>query len=170
MRDTAPVQASRRLGVPKALYRLIRLPPRLVYAAGLGRFLGPSLLLLATTGRRTGARRITPLQYERVGSDLVVASARGAHADWYRNLLADPRVEVKVGRDRFAGLAEATDDTREIADFLELRLQRHPRMIGGLLRAGGLPRRPTRRQLEAYAAGLTLVTIRRVRGAERSGP
>ncbi len=61
---------------------------------------GRPLLLLTTTGARTGRRRTTPMMYLRVGGHLVVvASNAGArrHPDWYHNLLADPSITVELG-------------------------------------------------------------------------
>lgn len=65
-----------------------------------GPFEGGRLLLLTTTGARTGARRTTPLGYLPDGlRRLVIASAGGApaHPAWYHNLLAQPRVTVEDG-------------------------------------------------------------------------
>lgn len=143
----------------KRIFRLLKLPPRLVYSLGLGLFLGRFVLLLTTRGRRSGKARVTPLQYERVDGALVVASARGARSDWYRNLLADPRAEVRVGRTRFTARAEMCTDPARIADFLDLRLERHPRMVEWILRLRGVPSQPSRSDLEAYAAGLAMVTL-----------
>jgi deazaflavin-dependent oxidoreductase (nitroreductase family) len=75
---------------------------------------GTSTLLLTTTGRRSGERRITPLIYGRNGDDyLVVASNGGSDAPpgWYRNLEAQPEVEVQVLADQFR--ARARDATPE---------------------------------------------------------
>lgn len=141
------------------LFRLIKLPPRLVYGLELGGTYGRVVLLLTTTGRKTGERRVTPLQYERINGTLVVASARGTDADWYRNVVADPRVEVRVKRSRLRATAKTCTDPARIADFLEVRLDRHPRMVGRILRMRGLPVHPTRAQLEAYAAGSAMVVI-----------
>ena len=75
------------------------------------------LLLLTTTGRRTGERRTTPMMFVRDGDRLVViASNDGAerHPDWFHNLLADPHVTVEVGDDVVEALAEpAAGDERE---------------------------------------------------------
>lgn len=143
----------------KLAYRLVSVPPRLVYALGLGRLLGRLVLLLTTRGRRTGKLRVTPLQYEAIGDDVFVGSARGTAADWYRNLVVDPRVEVRVGGRRFAGMAETCVAPGTIADFMEFRLRRRPRTIGRILRAAGLGPHPSRAELEGYAAGLALVRI-----------
>src|SRR4051812_28026442 len=63
---------------------------------------GRSLLLLTTSGARTGQRRTTPMMFIRDGGRvLVVASNAGApkHPDWYRNLVAKPEVEVEIGKE-----------------------------------------------------------------------
>ncbi len=145
--------------VRRAGYRLLHLPPRLFYAIGLGPLIGRFVLLLTTRGRRSGLRRTTPLQYERLGDTVIVGSARGVAADWYRNVLADDRVEVTIGRRRFAGRATPTSEPSAVVDFLEYRLKRRPRLVGMMLRLYGLPARPDRAQLEAYARDLAIVTI-----------
>lgn len=58
------------------------------------------MLLLHTTGRRTGRVRVTPLQYVPAGDALVVVAANGGRRQpprWLANLRADPRVDVQVG-------------------------------------------------------------------------
>ncbi|MDH3306438.1 MAG: nitroreductase family deazaflavin-dependent oxidoreductase [Acidimicrobiia bacterium] len=144
---------------PRIVLRLLKLPPRLIYAIGLGRIYGRFVLLLTTSGRRTGQRRVTPLQYERIQGNVVVASVRGTEADWVRNLIANPTVEVQVGRQRFSGVAQVDTDAGSIADFIELRFHRHPWMVGGIMRLDGIPRHPQRSQLQAYAGRLALITI-----------
>lgn len=122
---------------------------RLLYAIGLGPLVGRIILLLTTTGRRSGKKRVTPLQYEMIGDDYYVGAARGTKADWVRNIQSCPQVEVRVGAKHFQGVAEVVTDPAKFADFLEVRLQRHPRMIGLIMvKAHGLPRRPSREQLE----------------------
>jgi deazaflavin-dependent oxidoreductase (nitroreductase family) len=58
------------------------------------------ILLLTTTGRRTGEPRTTPMMFHRDGDRvLIIASNIGAprHPDWYLNLVAHPEVTVEVG-------------------------------------------------------------------------
>jgi deazaflavin-dependent oxidoreductase (nitroreductase family) len=67
-----------------------------------GPFEGIPLLLLTTTGARSGQERTTPVAYMRDGERLVViASKAGApeHPAWYHNLLAHPSASVEVGSD-----------------------------------------------------------------------
>ena len=66
------------------------------------------IVLLTTTGARTGQRRTTPMMFHRDGGRLlVVASNVGApkHPDWYRNLVADPRVTVEAGDETYPAVA-----------------------------------------------------------------
>jgi deazaflavin-dependent oxidoreductase (nitroreductase family) len=123
--------------------------------------LGPAsvVMLLTTTGRKSGLPRITPLQYEEYGGIYYLGSARGAAADWFRNIQANSRVQVQIRQHQFAGSAEAVTEARRVADFLELRMKRHPWMIGLLMRLEGLPFRYTRQDLEHFAAKKTMVLI-----------
>lgn len=61
-------------------------------AANYKRGFGPRriVLLLTTTGRISRQPQVTPLQFERVNEDIYIASARGAEADWFKNILANP--------------------------------------------------------------------------------
>jgi len=122
---------------------------RLLYAIGLGPLIGRIILLLTTTGRKSGMKRVTPLQYEKIGEDYYVGAARGTKADWVRNIQSCQKVEVRVGVKQFQGVAEVVTDPSRFADFVEVRLQRHPFMIGLIMeKAHGLPRHPRREQLE----------------------
>ncbi len=119
------------------------------------------VLVLTTIGRKSGEPRSTPLQFEQVEGVYYVASARGVKADWYRNLVACPKVDVQIGDVRFSTLAELMNDPGPIADFLELRLKRHPLFMGVMLRLEGLPRKYTRTELEKFSKRLAIVTLRK---------
>lgn len=126
---------------------------------------GRLVLLLTTTGRKSGQPRLTPLQYEHIDGAYYLGSARGAQADWFRNIQANPAVQVEIKRGkndflRFSATAEAVTDPPRVADFLGARLARHPVMIGLLMRLEGLPLRYTHADLERFAAGKALVIVR----------
>jgi deazaflavin-dependent oxidoreductase (nitroreductase family) len=137
-----------------------------LYNLGFAPLLGRLILLLTTTGRKSGLQRITPLQYEMVDGQIYVGSARGTKADWFRNILADPYVRVRVKSREFSGIAEPVTGYLRVADFLELRLRRHPRMMGMILKSEGLPTKPPRLQLEEYARDLAMVIIRPISEAK----
>ncbi len=140
---------------------------RVLYSIGLGPFIGRIILLLTTTGRRSGLKRVTPLQYEMIGDDYYVGAARGTKADWVRNIQSYPQVEVRVGAKIFQGTAEVVTDASRFADFVEIRLQRHPRMIGLIMeKAHGLPRHPSREQLEKLGSTEAFVILHPIKFSE----
>lgn len=66
------------------------------------------LLLLTTTGARTGMARTTPMMFERDGDRvLVMASNAGARKppDWYANVVANPAVQVEIGDETYPATA-----------------------------------------------------------------
>jgi len=76
------------------------------------------VLLLTTTGAKSGKPRVTPLNFSVDGDRLVViASAGGAsrHPGWYLNLVANPEVTIELGSETFAArawIAEEPERTR----------------------------------------------------------
>ena len=138
-----------------------------LYKLGLGPIIGKIILLLTTTGRKTGLNRVTPLQYEEIDGKYYFGAARGLKADWVRNIQANPQVEVRVKSLNFQGQAEVVTDPVRIADFIEVRLQRHPFMIGMIMqRAHGLSKQPSREQLERLAEKEVLVIVTPVQFSE----
>jgi deazaflavin-dependent oxidoreductase (nitroreductase family) len=78
----------------RGLYRLSR--GRL-----LARVAGMPVLLLTTTGRRSGRPRTTPLTYFQVGDELAVVGSNGGEDNpprWWLNLQAEPRATITIGR------------------------------------------------------------------------
>lgn len=68
---------------------------------------GTTVLLLTTTGRRTGEPRTTPLIYQRHGDAYLVVASNGGGAPpgWLLNLQADPRASVQVKADHHTARA-----------------------------------------------------------------
>ena len=76
---------------------------------GSGMFEGVPLLLLTTTGAKSGQPRTAPLIYVTVGDRLVIMASKGGaptHPDWYHNIVANPEVMVEVGTETFPARAE----------------------------------------------------------------
>lgn len=77
-----------------------------------GPFLGRDILILTTTGAKTGQTRENPLAYSRDNGHFVVIASRGGspkNPAWYHNLRANPVVTVEVLGDKFDALAEVVD-------------------------------------------------------------
>ncbi|HEX3271604.1 MAG TPA: nitroreductase family deazaflavin-dependent oxidoreductase [Ktedonobacterales bacterium] len=85
-----------------------------------GQLANSQILLLTTTGAKTGQERVTPMGYRLDGDRIIVIAAdAGAdkHPDWYYNLLAHPDVIVELGAERFparAVIASAAERERLI--------------------------------------------------------
>ncbi len=126
---------------------------------GLGSLLGNFVLLLTTTGRKTGKLRVAPLQYEEIDDNIYVASARGMNSDWVKNILANPSVIVRIKSRRISTNAIVITDQKQITDFLQIRYQRHPKMIGKILKSEGVSIPPSLTDLEKHARNLVLVEI-----------
>lgn len=74
---------------------------------------GTTVLILTTTGRRSGEPRSTPLIYGQHGEDHVVVASKGGaeeHPAWYLNLSEQPEVTVQVRGDRFKARARTASE------------------------------------------------------------
>jgi deazaflavin-dependent oxidoreductase (nitroreductase family) len=91
-----------------------------------GRFEGKTLLLLHTTGAKSGKERINPVAYVRDGKRYVVIASKGGAPNspyWYYNILAHPHLTVEVGTDTFqveAKVAEEPERTRLYNKMVEM--------------------------------------------------
>ncbi|WKZ35126.1 MAG: nitroreductase family deazaflavin-dependent oxidoreductase [Anaerolineales bacterium] len=127
---------------------------------------GPTrvVMLLTTIGRKSGLPRVTPLQYEEVDGIYYIASARGSDADWIKNIRANPKVRVQIRDREFDAAAEPVTDPVRIADFIELRLKRHPIMIRLIMHLfDGLPIRFKRADLEKFCRKKAMAILRPIR-------
>ena|SRR2546422_7887422 len=73
-----------------------------------GMWEGRPLLLLTTTGAKSGQRHTNPVMYLPDGDRLLIFASKGGtptHPDWYHNLLAHPEVTVEVGTEIYEATA-----------------------------------------------------------------
>ena len=91
-----------------------------------GPFAGRQVLVLTTTGAKSGEKRETPLVYSRDGDDIVIIASMGgapSHPAWYHNIVANPRVTIEVDGARIeatAWIAEAAERRRLYDQHAEL--------------------------------------------------
>lgn len=126
---------------------------------------GGRILVIAHRGRKTGRRRLTPVNYAVVRGDLYVTAGFGSGADWYRNILNDPHVEIWLPDAWWAGVAEDVSDWEEYLPVLRQVL------IGSGAVAplmGVDPHTQDDASLAAATAGYRLVRLHRVEA--RTGP
>ncbi len=77
-----------------------------------GFFEDKPLLLLHHTGARSGVQRVSPLMYQELSNGQAIFASKGgapSHPDWFRNILANPEVEVEVGPRRFSARARVVE-------------------------------------------------------------
>ena len=82
------------------------------------------LLLLTTRGLRTGQPRTTPMMFHRDGDRVfVIASANAApkNPQWYRNLIADPQVQVEVADEAYPALAAPLEGAERDRTWTEIK-------------------------------------------------
>jgi deazaflavin-dependent oxidoreductase (nitroreductase family) len=84
---------------------------------------GSPVLLLTTTGRSSGEPRTTPLIYGRSGDDYLIVASNGGSPEppaWFRNLSAQPEVEVQVLAERFSARARVATAEEKPAMWEEM--------------------------------------------------
>ena len=123
------------------------------------------ILVLTHIGRKTGAKRRTPVNYAIVDGEVYCTAAFGSIADWYRNVLAHPEVEVWLPDGWWAGIAEEVTQSEG-----RLPIMRQVLIGSGFAaRVAGLnPYSMTDEELDAVTAKYRLIHIRRVEA--RTGP
>jgi len=105
-----------------------------------GMFKGAPLLLLHTTGRRSGRERVNPLMYLPDGDRWVIFASKGGHvADphWLHNLEADPHATIEVGTETIAVRATILREGPERDDLFERQVERYPQFGAYQAKAAG---------------------------------
>lgn len=91
-----------------------------------GYFAGRTLLLLHSTGAKSGQEHVNPTAYVRDGENFVIIASnngRGANPNWYHNLVANPLVTIEVGTEKIraqASIVEEPERTRFYARMVEM--------------------------------------------------
>ena len=141
-----------------------------MWRLGLGQFVnaapstGGQIMVLTHTGRKSGLRRQTPVNYAIVDGEIYCTAGFGKMSDWYRNLIANPKVEVWLPDGWWEALAEEVIDPQQ-----RLPLMRAVLIASGFAAplAGVNPRKLDDAQLAGLTETYRLIHIRRV--AARTG-
>jgi deazaflavin-dependent oxidoreductase (nitroreductase family) len=131
-------KSSIQLPYPSGLLRIAMRFPILLYQMNLGWLLGKRFLLLEHRGRKSGIIRkavIEVVDHNVQKGSYIVAAAWANQSDWYKNIEADPEVNIRVGTKRFPAFAMklSTDDA---AQHLNAYAAKHPfafKQLGSLL-------------------------------------
>jgi deazaflavin-dependent oxidoreductase (nitroreductase family) len=141
-----------------------------MWRLGLGPVLnmGPAMagryMVITHTGRKSGTKRRTPVNYAVVDDEVYCTAGFGSVSDWYRNIIANPQVEVWLPDGWYAGIAEEVTHPEA-----RLPLLRAVLIAGGFAAyAVGLdPKQMTDEELDAATKEYKVIHIRRV--AARTG-
>jgi deazaflavin-dependent oxidoreductase (nitroreductase family) len=130
--------------------------------------MGPAMagryMVITHTGRKSGMKRRTPVNYAVVDNEVYCTAGFGSVSDWYRNILANPQVEVWLPDGWYAGIAEEV-----MHPEARLPLLRDVLIAGGFAAyaAGVDPKQMTDEELDVATKEYKLIHIRRV--AARTG-
>jgi deazaflavin-dependent oxidoreductase (nitroreductase family) len=145
-----------------------------LWRLGLGRWVngwpsvGGRIMVLTHVGRKTGISRRTPLNYAIVDGDVYCTAGFGSGSDWYRNILANPEIEIWLPDGWWAGSASDVSNSDERIDLLRKVL-----IASGFAAwmAGIRPRTDPDQKFAALTEEYRLLRIRRSHGLTgRGGP
>lgn len=132
-----------------------------LWPEGIGR-----IMVITHTGRKSGTKYQTPVNYAIVDGELYCTAAFGKEADWYRNIQANPEVEVWLPDGWWAGVAKEINSSKKRLPILRQILINS----GFAARAfeGVDPHQMTEDELAKLTAEYCLIHIRRTEA--RTGP
>ena len=119
MRSRAPLLQTLLKQLFGVFNRVLMVP---LFRLGLGLFIGNPLtgyiMVLKTVGRKTGKLRYTPVNYAILNGQIYCVAGFGQTSLWYRNLQAQPRLELLMPGGAFSGVAETVSDPAEAVQAL----------------------------------------------------
>lgn len=110
----------------RQLFKKLNYLMMLIWRLGLGKWLnawpsvGGQIMVITHTGRKTGKKRRTPVNYNVVDGEIYCTAGFGSKSDWYRNIMADPQIEVWLPDGWWAGEIE---DVSEHENRMQLMRQ-----------------------------------------------
>jgi deazaflavin-dependent oxidoreductase (nitroreductase family) len=136
---STPLEGFHRTKAGPLLALGFKIPP-LLYHGPLARLLSSRcVMVLTATGRKSGLPRTNGISYLCLNGNYISFSGWGVSSNWYRNVVANPEVTLKVGRKTIRATANpVTDPDRRIELMLRMREQSQhcgpPRFIRPVLR------------------------------------
>jgi len=144
----------------------------LMWRLGLGHWVnfcpsvGGRIMVITHTGRKSGVKRRTPVNYAIVDGEIYCTAGFGKASDWYRNIIANPNVEVWLPNGWWAGVAEEVlDPDARVVLMREVLLA-----SGFAAYAAGIdPRKMSDEELDAVTGTYRLMRIRRTEARTGDG-
>jgi len=135
MTATYPQREGGFIVYPRGWLRWMVRAPILLWRLGLGPILGRVFMLLTTWGRKSGLPRRTVVEYHTLDGKIYAPCAFGPKADWYKNIVANPRVTVQTARGIQSMIATRVTDDEELLAVYELFRRRDPILLDAYLRS-----------------------------------
>jgi len=111
------------------LEKLIYQLPIFAWRFGLGPILGKYILIFTQIGRKTGMPRRTAVEYHSINGMKYIPCAFGIKAQWYRNLLSNPRVTIQSSDGTEQMIAVRVTDDEELISVIKTIMDRNPTMM-----------------------------------------
>jgi deazaflavin-dependent oxidoreductase (nitroreductase family) len=93
--------------------------PILAWRLGLGPVVGRTIMIVTTTGRKSGLPRHTVVGFHETNGHKYLFTLRGPNTDWYRNMLADPHVTIQTTHGAEPAVARRVTEDREVGEAYE---------------------------------------------------
>lgn len=118
--------------------KLLVKAPLIAWRLGLGPITGKLFLVLTTTGRKSGLPRHTMVEYHVLEASKYTPCAFGSKAQYYQNIVADPRVTIQSADGTEHALAVRVTDDDELIAVFELFKRRDPLLLEWYLKSLGI--------------------------------
>ncbi len=112
--------------------------PFLLWRLGLGPLVGRVILILTTTGRRSGQPRRAALEYHQMNGKKYAVSAFSVRSEWYRNLLADPHATIQSADGSERVVVRRVSDDQELINVFRVFMRRDPAITRWYLHSLGI--------------------------------
>lgn len=153
---------------PRGMLRKLLRAPIPLYRAGLGRLLGRRFVYLAHQGRKSGLRRETVLEvvdFDRAAGELFVVAGWGARSDWFRNIQANPALEIRIAGQTWHRPAHRVLESGEVDALLRAYRGKHPHAWRRLAPLLGFPADPDDPEWSRAVGATPAVAFRRAAAA-----
>ncbi len=135
----------------KMLYKF----PIIAWRLGLGPILGRYIMIITHIGRKTGIPRRTAVEFHIMNGIKYIPCAFGVKSQWYRNIMANPRVTIQTSEGTEQMTAVRINQDEELISVIEMILDRNPSLMNWYLDSIGI--KPTRSEILTHKEELVFL-------------
>ena len=163
-------------GRPNAIRKFFFKSPVSMYRGPIGEVMSKRCVMLLTTiGRKSGQPRTNGVSFMPVDDRYIIFAGWGIQSDWYKNLLANPEVSIRIGGKQIKATAKPVEDPARRRELMLQMRERSdqcgpPEPVRGILkRAGVFDYEGELDMAVEQDGGLPVVEITPISGASRRG-